>query len=120
MNPIPKNDILKMLWIGSCTISEYTEIKDPVTHVTSFGLVPVVENEPCRLSYSKDNVTDMENSVAGIQQTIKLFIRPDIDIKAGSIIEVTQHGTTNKYKRASEPAIYTNHQEVILEIDKDV
>ena len=119
-NPIPKTDALKLLWIGECTILEYQEVTDAVTHQTVNRLVPLVESEPCRLSYSNEQVTNLQDGVAKVEQTIKLFIRPDLKIKAGSVIKVTQHSQSNKYRRASEPAIYTNHQEVVLELDEDV
>lgn len=120
VNPIPTHSILKQLWIGECTIFEYQQVTDTNTHQTKNKLVPVVENEPCRLSYSTEQVTELSTGVASVNQEIKLFIRPDINIKAGSKIQVTQHGRTNKYKRVSEPLIYTNHQEVVLELDKEV
>jgi hypothetical protein len=52
-------------------------------------------------------------------QTIKLFIRSDLDIKPGSLIEVTQNNVTTKYKRASQSAVYSNHQEITLELYED-
>ena len=120
VNPIPKNNVLSQLWIGTANIYEYQEVTNPINHQTTLEPVIVIENEPCRLSYSTEQVTDLQSGIATIQQVIKLFIRSDILINAGSIIEITQHGKTNKYKRAGEPSIYTNHQEIVLEIDKDV
>lgn len=120
VNPIPKNDILKKLWIGECTISEYQKVTDPITHQTTNKLIAIVNKEPCRLSYSTEQVTNVDDGVPSVRQIIKLFIRPDIDIKVGSVIEVTQHNKTSKFKRASKPAIYTNHQEIVLELDEDV
>lgn len=119
-NIIPKTDILKKLWLGKATIFEYKSVTDPVTHQTKHGLVPVVTDEPCRLSYKNDTVTNLGNNVPRVHQIISLFISPDIEIQAGAVIEITQHGRTNRYKRGSKPAVYTNHQEVILEIDEGV
>ena len=119
-NIIPKTDVLQKLWIGVATISEYQKVTDPITFQSTNKLVPVVENEPCRLSYSTEQVTNMDSGIATVAQVIKLFIRPDLVIKSGSKIEVTQHGRTNNYIRASEPLIYTNHQEVLLQLDKEV
>lgn len=118
-NPIPKNNILKQLWIGTCTISEYKQVTDPITHQTTSSLVAVATDEPCRLSYSTAKVTGV-SGIATVEREITLFISPEIEIKPGSHIVVTQHGRTNSYKRASEPAIYTNHQEVLLTLDKEV
>lgn len=121
INPIPTTNILSRLWIGEATIYEYQEVTDPNTHQTTTKPVAVYEKEPCRVSYSTEQVTTLnEAGVADLIQKITLFIRPDIEIKAGSLIEITQHGRTNTYKRASEPAVYTNHQEIAINIDKDI
>ena len=110
---------LSRLWIGRATISEYREVTDPITWQTRHDLVPVVVDEPCRLSHRSENTVGVSGGAPYVAQTIILFIRPDLVIKEGSVIEITQHGVTNKYKRASKPAIYTNHQEVALDLYED-
>lgn len=120
-NPIPVTDVLKILWIGSCTVFEWKNVVNPETHQTTQKLEPVFENQPCRLSYVSEYPTSTNNAnLAVVQQKPKLFIAPDLKIKAGCVIEITQHGRTNRYKRSSEPAVYTNHQEIELELDEDV
>lgn len=120
INPVKKTDVLKQLWIGTCNIYEYQQVTDPETYQTTNKLVLVAENEPCKLSYMSLQVTELESGVGEVSQVPKLFIRPDLPIKAGSQLHVTQHGVTNIYKSSSEPAIYTNHQEVLIELDKEV
>lgn len=110
---------LRALWVGRCSIYEYQEVTSPETWQTSHELVPVVTDEPCRLSHSRTSTIDVNNGAPVVTQTIVLFIRPDLTIKEGSVIEITQHGVTNKYKRSSKPFIYTNHQEVDLELYED-
>lgn len=119
-NPIPNHNYLQQLWIGVATIYEYQEVTDPDTHQTTSSLEAVVTDAPCRLSYSTEQTTDLDSGVAQITQVTKLFIGRDVPIKAGARIDITQHGTTNSYKRASEPLLYTNHQEVVVTLDKDV
>lgn len=119
VNPIPITNALKVLWIGTCNVLEYQDVKNPENHQTTSELVPIIENEPCRLSYSSEPVTDLNSGVVEVSQKIKLFIRPDLIIKPGSSLEITQHGRTNRYKRAGEPLVYTNHQEIVVELDKD-
>lgn len=111
-NPNP----LKRLWIGRCTVYKYIDTLDQRTHQSVQQPVPVITNEPCRLSYHKEQATDISNGAPVISQSITLFIRPDLRIDPGSMIEVTQHGVTQKYKGSGEPAIYTNHQEIVLEL----
>lgn len=114
---------LAALWIGRCSIYEYQDVTDPDTFQTTQELVAVVADEPCRLSqnYVSHTPTDLVSggSVPSLEQIIVLFIRPDLEIKPGSVIEVTQRGRTNKYHRSSEPAIYSNHQEIVLELYED-
>ena len=114
-----ENNPLSALWIGRCTIYEYQAITDPDTYQTTHELVPLFEDEPCRLSYQKEQATDITNGAAIISQSITLFIRPDIVIKEGSVIDITQHGVTTRYKGSGKPAIYTNHQEIVLKLYED-
>lgn len=116
--PNSKNPLAK-LWIGRCTIYEYQDVTDPETYQTTQELVPVLVDEPCRLSYQKDQATNIANGAAVISQSITLFIRPDLTIKPGSVIEISQHGVTEKYKGSGQPAVYCNHQEIILELYED-
>ena len=46
---------------------------------------------------------------------IKLFLSPDIRVKAGCRISVTQNGITQEYKNSGETAMYRHHQEIVLE-----
>ena len=115
---------LSLLWIGKCTIYEYQNIIDPDTYQTTQQLVPVITDEPCRLSQStlartSDELVNVSGGIPNVEQIITLFIRPDLTIKDGSVIEVTQHCVTNRYKGSSIPAVYTNHQEITLELYKD-
>ena len=113
--PEPSSPLGK-LWVGICTIYEYQEVTDPDTYQTKQKLFPVVVNEPCRISFTREITTNIINGAAEVAQTTMLFIRPELDIKPGSVIEVTQHGRTVKYKGSTKPALYTNHQEVVLEL----
>ena len=48
-----------------------------------------------------------------------LFVRPDLKIKAGSVIEVSQNAVTTKFRRSGKPTVYTNHQEIKLTLYED-
>ena len=110
---------IEMLYRDKCTIIEYQPVKDPVTKRTNNKEVIVLENQPCKLSYKNINSTE-EGKVAKLVQTIKLFISPNISVKAGSkLIITTQNNITREYVRSGESAIYPNHQEIILELFKD-
>lgn len=115
---------LSLLWTGRVTIYEYQDVTNLETYETTQELVAVVTDEPCRVSfgehaYAFGQTVAIENGSPVIAQTITLFIRPDLNIKAGSIIEVTQNNVTTKYKRAAQPAVHSNHQEILLELYED-
>lgn len=113
------NNPLSVLWIGKCTIYEYQDKTDPNTFQTTQELVAVVTDEPCRLSHNKEGTVSIMDGVPTVEQGIVLFIRPNLTVKAGSVIEITQHNVTNRYKRSSKPLIYTNHQEISVELYED-
>ena len=107
---------LTILWTGKCTIYEFKDMTDPYTHQTTQTEVAVLEDEPCRLSYNHEQATNISSGAAVVSQSITLFIRPDLIINPGSVIEITQHGVTERYKGSGQPAVYCNHQEIILEL----
>ena len=113
------NNPLALLWTGKCTIYEFQDVTNPETYQTTQKEVPVLVDEPCRLSYNKEQSTNIQSGAAVVSQSITLFIRPDLVIKPGSVIEITQHGVTEKYKGSGQPAVYSNHQEIILQLYED-
>ena len=113
------NNPLSVLWTGRCTIYEYQTTTDPDTFQSVQKEVAVLEDEPCRLSYNHEQATNISNGAAVVSQSITLFIRPDLVIKPGSIIEITQNGVTEKYKGSGQPAVYSNHQQIILQLYED-
>ncbi|HBF4080029.1 TPA: hypothetical protein KOT11_000339 [Clostridioides difficile] len=110
---------IEMLYRDKCTIVEYQPVKDPVTKRTNNKEVIVLENQPCKLSY-KNIVSATDGKVAKLEQTIKLFISSDVEIKSGSKLIITnQNNITKEYVRSGESAIYPNHQEIVLELLED-
>lgn len=107
---------LARLWTGRATIYEYKDDVDPITHQTTQKETVVLSDEPCRMSYNYEQSTNMQSGAAVVSQSIRLFIRPDLKINPGSVIEITQHGVTQKYKGSGSPAVYCNHQEITLEL----
>ena len=72
----------------------------------------------CKLSFVTIKQTLENQNVAEVVQVTKLFISNEVDIPAGSKIRVTQNGKTADYEKSGEPAVYTNHQEITLELFK--
>ncbi|HHV41331.1 MAG TPA: hypothetical protein GXX72_00545 [Clostridiaceae bacterium] len=105
---------LQMLWKGRCTITIWEEYVDPVTKRTKFREVVAVEDEPCKLSFETVSAASEHGEIASVGQVVKLFLAPEIEVPPGSKITVTQNGVTTDYANSGQPAIYTNHQEIIL------
>ena len=117
---LPKNAVVKTrkaiekLYTGKFTITEHQKVTKP-NHTTSFVDVDVLTDQPCRLSFSSSPSTS-DGNVPEINQTVKLFFAPEIVVKEGSKITVTQEGVTTEYKQSGTPAVYSTHKEILLEL----
>ena len=104
---------------GLCDILEKRKVKDEVTKATVLKDIVVLSNQPCRLSYSSSGTANQTDTVSNIEQTIKLFIAPEIKIAPGSKLRITQNGVTINYISSGVPAVYETHQEISLELEKE-
>ena len=104
---------------GFCDILEKRKVKDEITKATVLKDIAVLSNQPCRLSYSSSGTANQTATVSNIEQTIKLFITPEIKVAPGSKLRITQNGTTTDYISSGVPAVYETHQEVSLELEKE-
>ena len=109
---------IESLYDSTCTVIEYRQEKDPVTKKTVSKEVTVHQDKACRLSYSSNKNANQTESGNAIAQIIKVFISPNLDIKAGAKIIITGRGQTVEYKNSSVPAVYDTHQEIVLELFK--
>lgn len=105
---------IESTYTGVMTVSERQSVKDPNTHITSTKEVVVLENQPCKLSFETIAATAQTETAASLTQGTKLFLPPDVEIKAGSKIIVEQDGVKNAYSASGVPAVYPTHQEIIL------
>lgn len=110
---------IESTYSGVCTILERRDVRDEKTKITRKNEeVPVVENQPCKLSFEKLNAVVQTDAAAAISQSTKLFISPEIVINGGSKIIVEQDGRKAEYSASGEPAVYSSHQEIMLELFK--
>lgn len=118
---LPKNTMVKArkaiesLYSGKCDVTEYQEYARE-NRSTGHREVKVLEDIPCRLSFSSSPNASPTESASQISQTIKLFMAPEITVAAGSKVTVTQNGVTTEYKSSGVPAVYETHQEIVLEL----
>lgn len=115
---------LPLLWKDTCTV--YTSESYTKTNgATGFRNVALCTDEPCKLSFfnnfKMNDSTKVNLVAASVFQNIKLFIRPDLVIPEGSKITVTTHknNKTLHYKSSGSTSLFTDHQEIILEVDKE-
>lgn len=106
--------VLERLYTDRCDIFIFDSIKNLETNITENQKVLICEKQPCRISYK--NLQSVEQGITpAINQVIKLFISGNIEIPAGSFIEVFRNEKKTLYKSSGIPALYSNHQEIILE-----
>lgn len=101
-----------------CTIVEYGSYTDPDTKRTTQKEIIVIENQPCNLSFERISTVVQTDTAAVVSQGTKLFLSPEIPVKSGSKVVVEQNGVKTEYSASGEPAIYPEHQEIMLELFK--
>lgn len=108
---------IESTYSGVCTILERRDVRDEKTKITRKNEeVPIVENQPCKLSFEKLNAVVQTDAAAKQTQGTKLFIAPEIKVKPGSKIVVEQNGVTTAYSASGVPAVYLSHAEIMLEL----
>ena len=119
---LSKNQVVKArkaiesMYDGTCTIIEHQKVKLP-NKSTGFKDIVVLEDIPCRLSFKTiTNTNQTETGISAVVQVTKVFIAPEIQVKPGSKLTITQNDVTTEYKSSGQPAIYTTHQEIELEL----
>lgn len=104
---------------GTLTVTERKKDRDAGSKLTKTGPVVVLEAQPCRLSFETLRSAAQTDTAAAVTQITKLFVSPDVVIRPGSKITVTQDNVTTDYTRSGVPAVYPTHQEIVLELFKE-
>ena len=110
---------IEATYFGTLTVTEMKKEKDAKSKLTRTEPVVVLENQPCKLSFETLKSAVQTDSAATVTQVTKLFVSPDVSIREGSKITVTQDNVTTDYTRSGFPAVYPTHQEIILELFKE-
>jgi hypothetical protein len=106
---------LESMYDGKCTITEQQKVQN-ANKTTGFVDVVVMADVPCRLSFSSVTNANQTDTAASVVQTTKVFLAPEITVKPGSKLAVTQNGITTEYKASGKPAYYSTHQEISVEL----
>ncbi len=107
---------VERLYHGKCTVIEYRKIRNGQTKQTEFREEETLRDQPCRLSFERIVAVDRASGMPSKKLSVKLIISPDVTILPGSKVIVTQNGIETAYQRSGEPAIYSSHQEIMLEL----
>ena len=100
-----------------CKVYEYGKYKNSDTRSTEMSEHCVLEEQPCRISFSSLKTVVQSESAAATTTQVKLFISPDITIKPGSKISILDaKNRLTEYKSSGVPAMYETHQEIMLEL----
>lgn len=108
---------IERLYIGRCTIKQAVKTKNPSSKRVEFTDEILCENEPCRLSFISSSSANPSNTVSVADQVIKLFLKPELVVLAGSKVEITQNGRKFYFISSGQPSVHTNHQEVVLQLE---
>lgn len=110
--------VIEQTYTGVCTVTERRKVKKPNGSI-GFEEAVVLENQPCFLNHESVPSASAAEPATGINQGIVLLLAPEVEIRPGSKITVTQNGVTGDYARSGVPAVYVSHQEVTLELFKE-
>lgn len=108
------------LYTCRCSVYEREEYKDEAG-ITRHREISVLQNVPCRISYSTGMLFNKLNSgkedidAVRNKQYVKIFTAPDILIRPGSKIAVTNEKGEHVYYHSGERAEYMSHNEILVE-----
>ncbi|MGF9913734.1 hypothetical protein ABEX47_03365 [Paenibacillus ehimensis] len=113
-NAAAERRAIEMTYDGLCTVTEFRDVKDPNTGRTTPKPVVVLRDQPCALSQTSLSSARRTATDNTIDYDAKLFLSPDVTVKAGSRIRVTQHGMDLEFDQTADPFRYPTHQEILL------
>ena len=111
---------LEKMWTDSLDVIVQEIVVNTQNGRSEFVEKTVYQNIPCRLSFHTPSqavrtARERGDYVTVAEQTVKLFLRPDVVIAAGSKIVVYRDGIEMFFARSGVPAIFDHHQELRVE-----
>lgn len=124
--PIPERYLkarrkaVESLYCGVMTVYEHVPEENPATGITdNEPLVKTLEGVPCRLCLQSTSPAT-ENEPARADRGMRVMLAPEVDLPAGAVIEIEQHGKTARYTRAGRSKDYYDHQTVPLVLEREL
>ena len=107
---------LERLWTDRCSVYVQVGATDPVTHLTDFEEMPLLLDQPCKLSF-ETLASANGDELPVVSQSVKLFLSPDVAVPAGCKIVVVRPNSLERiftFAQSGEAGVFTNHQEILL------
>jgi len=104
---------LSSLWTDRMTVTEQKKVNKP-NQSTKFAEVVVLEDVPCKLSFSTLRAANQNDTVATAGQVAKLFLDRSINIKPGSKITVMRGDQVFEFSQSGLAGMFSCHQEIVL------
>ncbi|MBR6400051.1 MAG: hypothetical protein IKS17_02350 [Firmicutes bacterium] len=109
--------VLETLYEDTCDIYGYEDIvEDGVNKGQQETLL--YEAQPCRVSFSTIKNAEQYDTAAETEQTVKLFISPDVQVKEGCRIVIERDGEVLNYRHSGKAAVYPTHREIMLVLEE--
>lgn len=107
----------RVFWRGTCTIYRKENATDEATGRTVQKETTLYTDLPCHLSFHTIMAAN-DGTAASLAQDVRVFLAPEITVPPGCRMEIAQDGVTERYKQSGPPAVYTQHQEIPLVLEK--
>lgn len=108
---------IETLYTDTCDI--VSQKKTVTNGVVKFQTEKIAENLPCRLSVSSKYSAVNGDVLTAVSQKVELFLAPETTVPAGCKVIVHHLGRDTAYKSSGVPAVYTTHQEILLELSQE-
>lgn len=107
---------LERMWRDRCWVYVQEETTDPVACLTDFEEKPLLEDQPCKLSF-ETLTAGSGDEIPIATQAVKLFLTSDVEIPPGCKIVVKRFNSFEReftFIKSGIAGAFANHQEILL------
>lgn len=105
---------IESLYRDTADIYTIQKVVNPETHITEMSYQAFQTGIPCKLSIKTAYITADTDTVSTSEQSITLFLSPDIIVPSGSRFIIMHFGRELRFEQSGLPAVYPDHQEIRL------
>lgn len=103
---------IETTYTDTCNVYNFEKVLNG--SITTNQKVIKYKNIKCALSQKSLKTSEQTESQNKVLYDAKLFLSPNIEIKAGSYIEIKRFDRILEFEQVGESFIYSTHQEVLL------